>query len=57
MKGSHWFVAAIDGQLGQHQTVMPNGQPILEDPRFVKYEKVRDRLCNGQSDRLTDRIV
>lgn len=35
------LVAAIDGQLGQHQTVMPNGQPILNDPRFVKYEKCK----------------
>ncbi|ETS75001.1 hypothetical protein PFICI_13485 [Pestalotiopsis fici W106-1] len=33
--------AAIDGQLGQHQIVGPDGQPILDDPRFVVYEKTK----------------
>ncbi|KAH8203669.1 hypothetical protein TruAng_002199 [Truncatella angustata] len=27
--------AAIDGQLGQHQSTGPDGQPILDDPRFL----------------------
>ncbi|KAI1091711.1 hypothetical protein F5B19DRAFT_457258 [Rostrohypoxylon terebratum] len=35
------LVAAIDGQLGQHQTVGPDGQPLLDDPRFVIYEKCK----------------
>ena len=34
------LVAAIDGKLGQHQTDGPNGQPILDDPNFLIYEKV-----------------
>lgn len=33
-------IAAIGGQLGQHQVVDPNGQPILDDPRFLVYENV-----------------
>lgn len=35
------LIAAIHGQLGQHQAIYPNGQPILDDPRFIIYEKVR----------------
>ena len=34
------LVAAIDGQLGQHQTDGPDGQPLLDDPHFLVYEKV-----------------
>ncbi|KAL8765970.1 MAG: hypothetical protein Q9209_007117 [Squamulea sp. 1 TL-2023] len=37
------LVAAFDGQLGQHQVVGADGQPILDDPRFLIYEKVHDR--------------
>ncbi|KAK0621570.1 hypothetical protein B0T17DRAFT_559813 [Bombardia bombarda] len=33
--------AAIDGQLGQHQTVGVDGQPILDDPRFLVYEDTK----------------
>ncbi|KAI1151046.1 hypothetical protein F4825DRAFT_477484 [Nemania diffusa] len=33
--------AAVDGQLGQHQVVGPDGQPILDDPRFLVYEKTK----------------
>jgi hypothetical protein len=33
-------IAAIDGKLGQHETDFPDGQPILNDPKFVVYEKV-----------------
>ncbi|KAI1452858.1 hypothetical protein F4805DRAFT_470518 [Annulohypoxylon moriforme] len=35
------LIAAVDGQLGQHQTVGPDGQPLLDDPRFVIYEKCK----------------
>ncbi|KAF3071140.1 MFS transporter, FHS family, L-fucose permease [Daldinia childiae] len=35
------LVAAVDGQLGQHQSTTPDGQPILDDPRFVIYEKCK----------------
>ncbi|RYC59722.1 hypothetical protein CHU98_g6475 [Xylaria longipes] len=31
----------VDGQLGQHQIVGPDGQPILDDPRFLVYEKTK----------------
>lgn len=34
--------AAIDGQLGQHQSTTSTGQPLLNDPRFALYEKVSD---------------
>ncbi|KAL9585239.1 MAG: hypothetical protein Q9203_004334 [Teloschistes exilis] len=34
------LVAAIDGQLGQHQATTSTGQPLLNDPRFALYEKV-----------------
>ncbi|KAI1465029.1 uncharacterized protein F4812DRAFT_439290 [Daldinia caldariorum] len=33
--------AASNGQLGQHQVVGPDGQPILDDPRFLVYEKTK----------------
>ncbi|KAL8738822.1 MAG: hypothetical protein Q9181_000426 [Wetmoreana brouardii] len=33
--------SAIDGQLGQHQTTKPDGQPLLDDPRFAIYEKCK----------------
>ncbi|KAL8630375.1 hypothetical protein Q9189_003935 [Teloschistes chrysophthalmus] len=33
------LVAAIDGQLGQHQSTTSTGQPLLNDPRFALYEK------------------
>ncbi|KAI0467584.1 hypothetical protein F4859DRAFT_506722 [Xylaria cf. heliscus] len=33
--------AAIDGQLGQHQKLGPDGQPILDDPRFLVYERTK----------------
>ncbi|KAI0110607.1 hypothetical protein F4776DRAFT_674776 [Hypoxylon sp. NC0597] len=35
------LVAAIDGQLGQHQSTGPDGMPLLDDPRFVTYEKCK----------------
>ncbi|KAI8960490.1 hypothetical protein F5Y11DRAFT_367390 [Daldinia sp. FL1419] len=35
------LVAAMDGQLGQHQSTTPDGQPILDDPRFIIYEKCK----------------
>ncbi|KAA8564864.1 hypothetical protein EYC84_010635 [Monilinia fructicola] len=35
------LVAAIKGGLGQHQVVDANGQPILDDPKFVTYEKCK----------------
>ncbi|KAI1646449.1 uncharacterized protein F4817DRAFT_365917 [Daldinia loculata] len=35
------LVAAVDGQLGQHQSTTPDGEPILDDPRFVIYEKCK----------------
>jgi hypothetical protein len=37
------LIAAIHGELGQHQAIYPNGEPILDDPRFIIYEKVRSR--------------
>lgn len=37
---TRYRVAATDGQLGQHQTDHPNGMPILDDPRFLLYERV-----------------
>ncbi|RYC64023.1 hypothetical protein CHU98_g2185 [Xylaria longipes] len=33
--------AAIDGQLGQHQRLGPDGKPILDDPRFLVYERTK----------------
>ncbi|TRX89180.1 hypothetical protein FHL15_009878 [Xylaria flabelliformis] len=33
--------AAIDGQLGQHQRLGPDGQPILDDPRFLVFERTK----------------
>ncbi|KAI1175284.1 hypothetical protein F4777DRAFT_335884 [Nemania sp. FL0916] len=33
--------ASIDGELGQHQKLGPDGQPILDDPRFLVYEKTK----------------
>ncbi|KAI4126443.1 MAG: hypothetical protein LQ338_003752 [Usnochroma carphineum] len=39
--GSIQLIAAIDGQLGQHQTVKSDGQPLLNDPRFALYEKCK----------------
>ncbi|KAI1210833.1 uncharacterized protein F4807DRAFT_420557 [Annulohypoxylon truncatum] len=33
--------ASIDGELGQHQTLGPDGQPILDDPRFLVYERAK----------------
>ncbi|KID93766.1 MFS transporter, FHS family, L-fucose permease, partial [Metarhizium majus ARSEF 297] len=30
--------AAISGQLGQHQVVGEDGEPVLDDPRFLVYE-------------------
>lgn len=50
LRGSFWrlilhgSLAAIDGQLGQHQTVAPDGMPILDDPRFLLYERVGKNL-------------
>lgn len=38
------LIAAIDGQLGQHQTDAPNGMPILNDPRFLRYETCKFAL-------------
>ncbi|KAL4865667.1 hypothetical protein BDV12DRAFT_188046 [Aspergillus spectabilis] len=35
------LIGAINGQLGQHQTVGPDGQPILDDPRFLVYERCK----------------
>ncbi|KAH8426642.1 uncharacterized protein LDX57_004375 [Aspergillus melleus] len=35
------LIGAIDGQLGQHQTLGSDGQPILDDPRFLTYEKCK----------------
>ncbi|GAB1202863.1 hypothetical protein APSETT445_001486 [Aspergillus pseudonomiae] len=32
-------MCAIDGQLGQHQTTGADGEPLLNDPRFLTYEK------------------
>lgn len=37
---TYCVLAAIDGRLGQHQTVKSDGQPLLNDPRFAIYEKV-----------------
>lgn len=34
------LIAAIHGELGQHQTTGPEGQLVLDDPRFLTYEKV-----------------
>ncbi|KAK8105265.1 hypothetical protein PG999_008624 [Apiospora kogelbergensis] len=34
-------LAALAGQLGQHQVVGPDGQPILDDPRFLVYEDTK----------------
>ncbi|KID82699.1 MFS transporter, FHS family, L-fucose permease [Metarhizium guizhouense ARSEF 977] len=33
--------AAISGQLGQHQVVGEDGEPILDDPRFLVYENTK----------------
>ncbi|KAL9052519.1 MAG: hypothetical protein Q9206_004279 [Seirophora lacunosa] len=33
--------AAIDGRLGQHQITGPDGQPLLQDPSFLIYEKCK----------------
>ncbi|KAH8163870.1 hypothetical protein CIB48_g4375 [Xylaria polymorpha] len=33
--------AAIDGELGQHQRLGPDGMPILDDPRFLVYERTK----------------
>ncbi|KAI0204443.1 hypothetical protein F4808DRAFT_342750 [Astrocystis sublimbata] len=33
--------AAIDGQLGQHQILDEDGKPILDDPRFLVYERTK----------------
>ncbi|KAI1808585.1 hypothetical protein F4811DRAFT_548589 [Daldinia bambusicola] len=33
--------ATIDGQLGKHQVLGPDGQPILDDPGFLVYEKTK----------------
>ncbi|CAG8977585.1 hypothetical protein HYALB_00008361 [Hymenoscyphus albidus] len=35
------LVAATKGQLGQHQTVGLDGQPLLDDPKFIIYEKTK----------------
>ncbi|KAL1966804.1 hypothetical protein VTN77DRAFT_3769 [Rasamsonia byssochlamydoides] len=35
------LIAAVDGQLGQHQTDAPDGQPLLDDPRFLTYERCK----------------
>ncbi|KAB8290819.1 hypothetical protein EYC80_008456 [Monilinia laxa] len=39
------FTAAIKGGLGQHQVVDANGQPILDDPKFVTYEKAQCKFA------------
>ncbi|KAJ5257194.1 hypothetical protein N7478_013298 [Penicillium angulare] len=36
--------ASIHGQLGQHQATYPDGEPILDDPRFIVYEKCKFAL-------------
>lgn len=33
--------AAISGELGQHEHHEPDGEPVVNDPRFIIYEKVR----------------
>ncbi|KAJ5523591.1 hypothetical protein N7513_013135 [Penicillium frequentans] len=38
------LIAAIHGELGQHQAIYPNGEPILDDPRFIIYEKCKFSL-------------
>ncbi|PYI04752.1 hypothetical protein BO78DRAFT_372434 [Aspergillus sclerotiicarbonarius CBS 121057] len=38
------LIAAIQGQLGQHQTTYPDGSPILDDPRFLIYERCKFAL-------------
>ncbi|KAB8263850.1 hypothetical protein BDV32DRAFT_146153 [Aspergillus pseudonomiae] len=35
------LIGAIDGQLGQHQTTGADGEPLLNDPRFLTYEKCK----------------
>ncbi|KAJ5116052.1 hypothetical protein N7456_000400 [Penicillium angulare] len=35
------LIGAIDGELGQHQPTGPDGQPDLNDPRFLIYEKCK----------------
>ncbi|CAJ2508467.1 Uu.00g134930.m01.CDS01 [Anthostomella pinea] len=35
------YVAAVDGELGQHQALGPNGLPILDDPKFLVYERTK----------------
>jgi hypothetical protein len=41
--------AATKGQLGQHQTVGEDGQPLLDDPKFIIYEKVRSLLTQRRT--------
>ncbi|OJK01932.1 hypothetical protein ASPACDRAFT_76435 [Aspergillus aculeatus ATCC 16872] len=38
------LIGAIDGQLGQTQATYPNGEPILDDPRFLTYERAKFAL-------------
>ncbi|KAI2781186.1 hypothetical protein F4815DRAFT_444732 [Daldinia loculata] len=33
--------ATIDGQLGKHQALGPDSQPILDDPGFLVYERTK----------------
>lgn len=33
--------AAIDGRLGRHQNIHPDGSPILDDPEFLVYERAK----------------
>ncbi|KAF1969965.1 hypothetical protein BU23DRAFT_557144 [Bimuria novae-zelandiae CBS 107.79] len=35
------IVAAVHGRLGQHQKIDANGQPILDDPEFLVYERTK----------------
>lgn len=34
------LIATIDGQLGKHQALGPDSQPMLDDPGFLVYERV-----------------
>ncbi|KAJ6036380.1 hypothetical protein N7540_000659 [Penicillium herquei] len=38
------LIATFRGELGQHQATYPNGEPILDDPRFIIYEKCKFAL-------------
>ena len=40
------LLAAINGQLGQTQATSPDGMPLLQDPRFLRYERVKSYSMN-----------